>query len=77
MKHIYVDLQAADQDIIGIGLDSDIGQELRDGEHVILYDDELEVEATLHSKAYHGQHGVGRYWIGTFNEKDIRQKTTQ
>ena len=76
MKHIYVDLQAADQDNIGIGLDSDINQELQDGERVILYDDELEVEAIIHSKVYHGQHGTGRYWIGTFDESTIRQKTS-
>jgi len=76
MKHIYVDLQAADQETIGIGLESDIGQELHDGERVILYDDELEVKATTHSKVYHGQHGTEHYWIGNFNEKDIRLKST-
>jgi hypothetical protein len=74
MKHIYVDLQAADQDSIGIGLTSDIKQDLHDGERVILYDDELEVEATLHSKDYHGQHGQGPYWIGIFDANAIRQK---
>ncbi len=74
MKYIYVDLQAADQESIGIGLDSDINQELHDGERVILYDDELEVEATLQSKDYHGQHGKGPYWIGIFDENAIHQK---
>lgn len=76
LKRIYVDLQAADQHTIGIGLESDIGQELHDGERVILYDEELEVEATLHSSVHHGHHGTGRYWIGTFDIQDMRQKTS-
>ena len=71
MKRIYVDLQAADENSIGIGIESDIGQSLQDGEQVILYDEELEVEATLHSKQY----GHERYWLGTFDESTIRQKT--
>ncbi len=69
-----MDLQAADVDTIGIGLESDIGQDLQDGERVILYDDELEVEATIHSKFYQGPQGNQRYWIGNFHEQDIRQK---
>lgn len=73
MKRIYVDLQAADENTIGVGLERDLPQQLQEGEHVVLYDDELEVEAILHAEPYHGVYGAERYWFGTFDEHAMHQ----
>ena len=76
MKRIYVDLQAADGNTIGIGLESDLPQPLYEGEQVLLYDDELEVEATLYAQPHHGPYGSGLYWFGTFDEQAMHRVAT-